>query len=120
MDGEPLAIHDPEETSGEKQQPERRSERTSCRITVRYRRVKAFGLYSDRDVYLEGMLRNRSEGGVKLETTQYIPPGQKVELGFKSPDGSKTYLTVVVVRWVKKVGERLFHVGVEFEERHEL
>ena len=99
------------------------TERHSCRLKVRYRilqSVPSMGLYHDRDVYEDGWLRNRSHGGVLLEACHHIHEGLRLELNFKSPDGRFTYRAETIARWVRKLGERDFHIGLEFQDMQEL
>ena len=101
----------------------RTAERHSCRVKARYRLLnplQKMEIYSQQDVYEQGWLRDRSSGGVLLETGHYLPEGKKLEVNFSSPDGSRTFRAESVIRWVKKLNPRCFHVGVQFEELHQL
>jgi hypothetical protein len=93
----------------------RKFERRSCRLRLRCRRVKGVGLYDSTEKYLEGMVRNRSKGGLLLETPIYFPVGAKLEVSFNSPDDTQSFLGVVTVRWVKRATD-CFHVGVSTDK----
>ena len=97
----------------------RETPRHSCRLKVRYRTLQSeqsLGLYHQEDVYQDGWLRNRSEGGVMLQITHYIAVDKKLELNYTSPDGSRTFRAEAVVCWVNKTGARRFHIGLRFEK----
>ena len=101
----------------------RTSKRHPCPLKVRYRllhSVSSMGLCQERDVYEEGWLRNRSHGGVMMETLRYIAEEERVELNFSSLDSKSTFRAEAIVRWVKKQGKRGFQMGLEFQELHQL
>ena len=101
----------------------RATERHSCCLKVRYRvlhSVPSMGLYHEGEAYGEGWLRNRSHGGVMMETLGYVAEGKRVELNFSSPDSKSTYRAEAIVRWVKGQGEQGFRMGLKFQELHQL
>ena len=96
----------------------RTTERHSCRLKARYRilsAVPSMEVFRDGEVYEIGWLRNRSHGGVLLETTHHIVETHRVELNFHSPDLRSTYRAEAIVRWVKKQDAQIFHIGLEFQ-----
>ena len=93
--------------------------RHSCRVKARYRPLHVTELHHQPDVYQTGWLRSQSKAGVRMETSQHIPEGTKVELAFSSPDGKGTFRAEAVVIWVAKEGQQLFHVGLKFEKLYE-
>ena len=93
----------------------REFKRRRCRLKLRYRRVEGVGLYSSNEKYIEGRVTDQSVGGLRLESPIWFPEGAKLEVAFNSPDDKKSFLGIVEVRWVKKIGDR-FEIGVSSED----
>ena len=100
-----------EDGSGRHDAEARKSKRRSCRLKLRCRRLKGVGLYGSGEEYIEGRVIEQSQGGLRLETPIWYPEGAKLEVSFNSPDDKQSFLGVVEVKWVKKVGE-FFDIGV--------
>ena len=100
-------------------QPSRKMDRRSCRVAMRCRQVKGVGLYESKETYINGWVRNTSPTGLLLESPIFFAAGNKLEVAFKSPDDKQSFLCIVAVKWVKRVGE-YFHLGVEFEKLDKL
>ena len=98
---------------------DRKSKRFACRLRLRCRRYKGAGLSTSEEKYIEGRVRNRSEGGFLLETPIYFPVGGKLEIAFNSPDGQQLFMGVVTVKWSKRV-EGGFHLGCSTDELQRL
>ena len=96
----------------EPKNPKRKTERHSCRLKMRCRQLKAVGFYASDDRYFEGFVKNRSEGGFMLESPIYFALGARLEVAFHSPDDRKSYLGIVTVRWVRKMNNGYFYLGV--------
>ena len=97
--------------------------RSSCRLKARFRvlySVPSMDIYHNQEVYEIGWLRNRSNGGVLLETSHHIAQGDRLELNFNSPDNISTYRAEAVVRWARKRDDHTFHIGLQFESFDQL
>ena len=100
-----------EDRSGRHDAKAREFERRSCRLKLRCRRLKGVGLYGSDAEYISGRVLDQSKGGLRLEISTWFPEGAKLEVAFNSPDDKQSFLGVVEVKWVKKVGES-FQIGV--------
>jgi len=109
----------PAEEAGARRGERRKFRRFSCRLRLRCRRFQGAKLSTSDEKYVEGMVRNRSEGGFLLETPIYFPEGAKLEVAFRSPGGQQSFIGVVTIKWIKRVG-RYFHLGCSTDELQRL
>ena len=100
---------------GTKDADARKFKRFPCRLRLRCRRFKGAALSTSDEQYVEGVVRNRSEGGFLLETPIYFPEEGKLEIAFHSPDRQQAFAGVVTVKWTKRVGD-CFHLGCSTDE----
>ncbi len=97
--------------------PPRQYERRSCRVKLRYRRVKA-GPAGSEEKYIDGLVLNQSVGGLLIESPIYQPVGVKLEVAFHSPDDRQSFLGVVTVKRSERTAEAwLLGVATERMDR---
>lgn len=108
-----MTAEDP--NTSKSKQPTRSVNRRSCRVPMRCRQVKGVGLYESKETYVNGWVRNTSPTGLLLESPIYFAEGNKLEVAFKSPSEKESFLSIVTVKWVKRVGD-YFHLGVHFDK----
>jgi len=94
----------------------RTATRHRCHLKARYRVLSSMGICRDREVYEDGWLVNRSNGGVLLEAGHHFGQADRLELNFNAHDGGPSYRAEALVRWVKRKGVSTFHVGLQFEK----